>query len=302
MYEQELNMYRRQIFFFIFGFIISYLFLFNSWFQKVPENKVLLITISLLFISKDVINAPFKNISPYYIDSSFTDTTSYFSIMGRQFPDKNTKTVSSGNTSSDTLYYKPVTRSALSGDGSFFNDTVITFHVSNSVGNLFLHYTEKYKLKDNDWNYPEDVSTIIEVRKTRNGKPIQVIREGSDDSYYFSLQRMEDVNFDGYMDMKFYLTRGSNMFTRNELYAYYIYNPRTGLFEKANKCTFDSSAREWNYDFQFGNPRPIPSDKIVYEYWRMGSADGIFTLSKWNDSVLYRSKNMNIRKTIPKMK
>ena len=118
------------------------------------------------------------------------------------------------------------------------------------------------------WRQDDQVVDKIEVYKVGNLLPIQVLQSRMDespfqDSKYF---QAEDINFDGYKDIKLLIMWGA---TGNLIHDYYIFDPNTGkfVFNKAISDLLD--------------PVPNPDLKELEVYARGGMAGQVYSKRKY---------------------
>lgn len=115
----------------------------------------------------------------------------------------------------------------------------------------------------------------IEVRQAGKSTVLQTLQSRMDEPPYRNAQyfRAEDLNFDGYRDLRLLIAWGA---TGNETYDAWLFNPKTGLFD-------------FHAEFaDLTDPTPDPLAKEIRSFAVAGMAGAIYVKGtyRWEDGRL----------------
>lgn len=168
-------------------------------------------------------------------------------------------------------------------------DTTLIFTLHKKLPKMYLRYRHYFDSENHEYHYRVDLS------RTKTRKPFQVIKSESfadrgplDYDYENNLgirNMFVDINFDGYIDLRFKKMEGGCQYSVNQSYDFFIFNVTKFKFE------FNQEVSD------VGNATPI-KDKTVYGYWRNGfsATDGTVDQYQWINGhlILIRSYNYTI--------
>jgi uncharacterized protein len=116
----------------------------------------------------------------------------------------------------------------------------------------------------------KDLNSVykIEVYKAGQASPFQILDARMDESPYQNAEyfQAEDINFDGYNDVKLLIMWGA---TGNLIYDYYIFDPTTEKFAFSKPVS------------DLLNPVPNPTSKELEVYWNGGMAGNVYTRQRF---------------------
>jgi hypothetical protein len=153
-----------------------------------------------------------------------------------------------------------------------FRFLLLTFGLTSYQSNCYSQKT--YSYKDKDYNYLVAVDSafnkesgssqcvVTSIKVLKDKKQIQVIKPDENSPYCDITKNelfvVEDVNFDGYKDLRLFqfLPAGPNI-----PYYFWIYNPKTGLYVR-NKTLEGITSPEFDH-----------KKKLIYSSWRSSCCD-----------------------------
>lgn len=121
-------------------------------------------------------------------------------------------------------------------------DTTFSIKVHPKLKPFLIHFSAFAVNYDKNNTYFGKIYYTVEIKESKNGKPIQTIKsdnwlhddplsyDNGDDDKTIKEAMAVDINFDGYKDLRFLSGAGANTYAVNQSYSYYVYNPTKNKF------------------------------------------------------------------------
>lgn len=128
--------------------------------------------------------------------------------------------------------------------------------------------------------------TSIDIQRIETGQNVQTI---ATDTFFFQgvyartsgwekVFTIEDMNFDGYKDIRLLSWLGTNFYTQ---YRCWLYDSDSGLFKEDTSMT------------KLYNPYFDPEEQFVHTYWRFGLNEFGHSIYQWqNDSLVLKASEV----------
>ncbi len=182
----------------------------------------------------------------------------------------------------------------LSLEQHFKFDTTFIVSINPKLPKYNIHFSENVVLPGEGEYYKGKINYTVEIRSSNNSNLIQTIKSVNNanadplDFNYGDLSEdsnqgmLIDINFDGFMDLRFKSGQAADV---NQTYDFYIFNKKTNKFELNEDVS------------NLTNPVAFSDSKTIYKYTRSGfpGTDGNVAEYKWNKNKLILTKKINYK-------